>query len=151
MDRQPNPMSPPCAEWRIWKGQEIEGTQGIGEWTLFIRSLEDFPNLAPEDCFIFKEKSGCTRVWFCKEYTLWPMIRAIGEYFDKVCIEVEPKCYDSIPKDLRRKATIYLKVKTPLKDGDFVCVGPAFSDESFEIGTGAKVTPEAYLKDKRIK
>jgi hypothetical protein len=141
---------PPCANWSLWKGPEVEGTNGLGVSTLFIRSLAKF-NVGPEDDLSFlSHKSLCSRVWFCKEFTDWEMIRAISKFFDQVCIEVLPKNFDAVPKDIRESATIYLKVSTPLKNGDFVCVGPAFSDEAFEIGTGAKVNPEKYLGDTQI-
>ena len=142
---------PPCSEWNIWKGPEVEGTKSKGVQTLFIRSLAQFSAISADADFgFFRSKSKCSRVWFCKEFTDWKKVKAIAKHFDEVCIEVEPKCYDSIPASLRKKARIYLKVDTQLKAGDFICVGPAFSDESFEIGTGATVKPDDYAKDTRI-
>lgn len=155
---------PPCAEWRIWKGPEVEGTRSVGVSTLFIRSLQDFSGATPTVDWSFLKKSGCERVWFCKEFyrseptddqgnfIAWGLVRAIGKHFSEICLEVEPKDYCSIPKDIKASATIYLKVlDVELKKGDFICVGPAFADEAFQIGTGAKVTPEVYLNDVRIK
>jgi hypothetical protein len=155
---------PPCSEWKIWKGPEIEGTEGVGIATLFIRSLSDFEGLTPESDFsLFAQKSGCKRVWFCKEFYLseptdtngkfiaWKLIEAIGQHFEEMCLEVEPQSIQCVPKSIRAKARIYVKVNVELKPGDFICVGPAFNDESFKIGTGAKVTPEQYLQDIKIK
>ena len=142
---------PPCREWAIWVGKEVEGTTNVGVTTLFIRSLEGF-HIDPEtsDLSFFRKKTGASRVWFCREFVDWKLLKRIAKEFDEVCIEVEPKCFENIPLALRDKAIIYLKVDTPLKPGDFVCVGPAFHDESFKIGSGSKVKPQDYLQDKRI-
>lgn len=147
------PKLPPCAAWDVWKGPEIEGYVSKGVQTLFIRSLAKFPDIKPTDDLSFlRRNSGCKRVWFCKEFTNWGLLKAIGAHFDEVCIEVEPKCLLSIPERLRRTARIYLKIVLPvaLKTGDHVCVGLPFADESFEIGKGARVAPKDYLRDIKI-
>lgn len=150
----PSPQLPPCSEWHVWVGPEIEGTQDVGVRTLFIRSLEDFPSLRPtDDLSVFRTNSKCPRVWFCKEFTDWPMLRSLARHFESVCIEVEPKAVLGIPADLRRTARIYYKVVLvePPKDGDMVCIGLPFQDEAFEIGKGAKVKPEDYRRDTKVK
>lgn len=158
MDSKPvapvsSPKLPDCSKWHVWKGPEIEGHSSKGVQTLFIRSLEKFPRIAPTDDLSFlRTNSKCSRVWFCKEFKNWAMIKAIGKHFDEVCIEVEPKCLLAIPLKLRETCRIYLKVilPAPLKAGDHVCVGLPFADEAFEIGTGATVKPEDYQKDIKI-
>jgi len=144
---------PPCSSWHIWKGPEIEGYAAKGVSTLFIRSLEKYPRIKPTDDLSFLRKvSKCSRVWFCKEFTNWALIKAIKVHFDEACLEVEPKCLLSIPEKLRKECRIYLKVSlpVPLKEGDHVCTGLPFADEAFEIGKGAKVAPNEYLKDVKI-
>jgi hypothetical protein len=146
-------MKPPCADWKLWTGAEIEGTSELGSKTLFIRSLSDF-NVVDQKQFAeqLAELSGCKRVWFCKEFRDWKFLENIASHFESVCIEALPNNYVNIPKRIRLKYRIYVKVIMPnLKPGDFICVGEPFMDEAFEIGKGATVKPEDYLKDKRIK
>lgn len=150
------PMNqPPCATWEMWKGGEVEGNVSVGVQTLFIRSLDKFPQLTPDSDFsVLRTRSGCSRVWFCKEFLKWKFIDAIAPHFDETCIEVEPQAFTAIPNRLRKLARIYVKVILPdglnLKAGDFICVGPPFNDESFQIGRGNKVKPEQYLNDVKI-
>lgn len=144
---------PDCSKWHVWKGPEVEGHSKKGVQTLFIRSLDKFPRISPSDDLSFLRKnSNCTRVWFCKEFTNWSLLKAIGKHFDEVCIEVEPKCLLAIPQKLRESCRIYLKVVLPvqLKQGDHVCVGLPFADEAFEIGTGASVNPTDYQNDIQV-
>ncbi len=145
-------MNPPCSKWEIWRGEEIEGTASLGESTLFIRKLDASPDDIPEKLIATMTKDGkVRRVWFCKEFTNWPLLRFLAKHFDKVCLEASTRTYDNVPRDIKMEYTIYFKLNFPLKNGDFICVGPAFSDEAFEIGKGAKVNPEQYLKDTKIK
>lgn len=152
----PNPKLelPPCATWDIWCGAEVEGTSGVGEKTLFIRSLRKYPHTSPADDWSFlATKSKCTRVWFCKEFTNWPLMHAIARHFPEgnVCVEFIPQSFSCLPYKVRKKYRLYMKVDVDgLKPGDQVCVGPPFSDETFEIGTGVRVTPTDYLNDVRI-
>lgn len=145
---------PPCADWSLWVGEEIEGSEATGKGikTLFVRSLAAFPSLLlpDSDLSILRTKSNCTRVWFCKEFEQWALMLRIAELFQEACLEVEPKRYSSVPMKVRKKCRVFIKVGIELKPGDVICVGPAFADESFTIGTGNKVTPEQYGNDKRI-
>jgi hypothetical protein len=140
---------PPCAEWSMWLGPEIEGTASRGVQTLFIRSLSAYSGLKITDDLSFLARKA-NRVWFCKEFTNWVLMQAIAKHFQEVCVEVEPKCFENIPLVIRQRARIYLKVAVPLKPGDHICVGPAFEDESFAIGQGIKVDPKDYYADRRI-
>jgi hypothetical protein len=141
-------MRPECANWKIWTGLEIEGSSEIGETTLFIRELV-VTDLEAD--YSFMNRGGSIkRIWFCKEFVDWPFLRVLSKHFAIVCIEATPKTYENIPKDIRSNFRIYLKVKQELKPGDFICVGPGFMDEAFQIGTGKKVTPEMYQNDIRI-
>jgi hypothetical protein len=151
-------MKPDCANWKVWRGKEVEGTQGLGEMTLFIRSLEGFQVTDESDMSFLAERSKCKRVWFCKEFAFWcwgvvkswKILENIAKHFEVVCLEVEPKDLESIPLKFREKFVIYLKVNSVLKKGDFVCVGEPYSDEAFEIGSGKKVNPKDYERDTRI-
>jgi hypothetical protein len=98
-----------------------------------------------------RSRPACRRIWFCKEFTKWAYVREALKYFDVVCVEVG---YDAKlpPADILANTRIYLKVPTAfkLKSGDQVCVGAAYQDEAFEIGTGIKVMPEQYRNDCRL-
>lgn len=151
---QPKPTfeKPPCANWKLWVGEEVEGTTSIGTRTLFIRSLEEFPDLvAGSNLSALRTFSKASRVWFCKEFRNWELLMGIMTHFDEVCVEVLAHQISSLPARIRKRATLYVKLDVDLKAGDFVCVGPAFADEAFKIGTGAKVTPDLYRKDIEIK
>lgn len=142
-------MIPKSKDWKIWKGGEIEGSKDLGVQTLFIRELKVDEKA---DLSFLPAKSKCKRVWFCKEFTDWKLLKRIAALFETVCIEVEPKNLESIPIEFRKKYNIYLKVilNYDLKPGDFVCVGKPYEDEAFAIGSGNKVKPEQYGKDIRI-
>lgn len=142
-------QTPPCADWKVWVGCEVEGSSGLGEKTLFIRQLTVANPLTTD--FSFLTKGGTiSRVWFCKEFTDWRTLRAIRRLFSETCVEVTPKTIENVPKDIRNECRLYLKVNVSLKKGDYVCVGPPFSDESFEMGTGHSVKETDYLKDQKL-
>ena len=138
---------PACADWAIWTGREVEGPVDRGEPTVFIR---EYNVPVSNDHSILTNKGKIRRVWFCKEFTNWPLLQAVALEFDRVCVEVEPKNYGNLPMNIRRTARIYLKVAVPLKDGDIVCVGRPFYDESFAMGCGQKVTKEDYSQDRML-
>jgi hypothetical protein len=148
-------MIPECAKWEIWRGAEIEGVSGLGDETLFIRKFDTTPEsfAAGGQALIDKmtHKGMCRRVWFCKEFTNWGLLRVIARHFKTVCIEATPKTYDNLPRDFKANFTIYLKLNFLLKEGDHVCVGASFQDEAFCVGTGAKVRPEQYANDVKIR
>ena len=149
-----NQNLPPCAFWKIWRGQEIEGKQGVGQETLFIR--EFFPNVKSMDitpAILAKmNRNGHTkRVWFCKEFTDWEMIRELAKGFEVVCLEVNHRTFNTVPWDVRRLCVLYYKVKAKgLKRGDHICAGEPFRDEAFVVGEGVKVTTSEYMKDIKI-
>lgn len=163
-----NNQKPPCATWNIWKGAEIEGTKDIGVSTLFIRKLPlaittKRSEYSTIDLAFMRTRSNTNRLWLCKELMLWAanhngweLIHRVMSYYEKVAIESTPELLLSIPLSVRDKAQIYLKVlpnippHLNLRAGDFVCVGPSFSDEAFAIGTGKKVSPSQYLNDTKI-
>ena len=144
--------NPPCSEWKVWRGKEIEGTTQIGVETLFIRDLPGatVESMTPEFLAKISRNGQTARVWFCKEFSDWPLARAIIKWFKTACLEVNHRTVDCVPKDLKATCVLYYKVPSQLKRGDFICAGPAFNDEAFAIGTGASVKPENYLADIRI-
>lgn len=136
---------PPCSQWSVWIGNEIEGHSDLGEKTLFIRrdfGGSDFDLLDQVD-----------RVWFCKEYKDYNVIKAVRALGKKVCVEVVPGGIENaLPDDIHENATLYLKMNVKgLKNGDHICVGKPFEEESFMIGSGTKVTKDQYLADRKIK
>ncbi len=82
---------------------------------------------------------------------VWQLLREIAKHFRTVCVETTTKAYGNLPRDLLANFTIYLKLDFLMKQGDFVCVGPAYQDEAFRIGTGHKVKPEHYNTDTKIR
>lgn len=93
------------------------------------------------------------RVWFCKEFTDWLVVQDVANFFP-VCLEITQWTWPTIPNAVREsdKITLFLKVAIALRQGDHVCVGPAFHDESFIVGKekGAVVSVQDYLKDRRL-
>ena len=147
MDEKFSTKLPPCSEWGLWLGEEIEGHTERGVTTLFVRQLpEGFPLSYFED----SADLGITRIWFCQEFNDWEMLEAIAPLFKTRCLESTPELLVHLRPAIRELVTVYLKIPVVLRPGDHVCVGPAFADESFEIGTGRRVTPSEYEKDKLI-
>lgn len=133
---------PPCADWHVWVGPEVEGSVDLGKRTLFVRH-----------CRYWKQyvDASIGRVWFCCEFDDWNQVReAIAEFPGSVCLEVNSRTVERIPKDVMKNVRAYYKLDPGLKPGDFVCVGPAFSDEAFQLGSGRTVRPENYLADRRL-
>lgn len=145
-------MIPPCAKWDLWIGGEVEGTADIGVKTLFVRSLpQECATSSPETLRdVLTQRGTIRRVWFCKEFTDWKLMMRVARLFPSVCVEATMETYHTLPGKAREDFSIYLKVPLRLKSSDHICVGPAFCDESFRVGTGAKVHPEAYLSDVKI-
>ena len=137
--------TPECAEWKLWVGYEIEGTKDIGVKTLFVRDASTSE--------IVKQLGSVPRIWFCKEFVTkqnWAILPYLKGR--SICVEmtVELLQRSFLPQEVRDRCVVYLKVPVKLFKGDFICVGDAFKDESFEIGKGAIVTPDQYNKDVKI-
>jgi hypothetical protein len=146
---KPSYDKPPCADWGLWIGAEIEGAADLGERTLFVRFLP-----AGTTGEYLRERTKAERVWFCKEFTDWHRLRKIAEAFDsaKVCIEVMLNRYNSLPSDFRQRFRIYVKIPElhGMKLGDHVCIGLPFQDEAFQIGNGKTVKASEYKSDIKI-
>ena len=153
-----SPPLPPCASWKLWHGAEVEGTIQLGEHTLFVR--EASAEKIREVC-ILAEASGkpYQRIWFCKEYIansspahITIQCAALTEQFKvKLAFEIRIDHLPLFQSVVRRWGTIYVKIpELELQAGDHVCVGPAFADEAFCIGTGIRVTPLDYAKDENL-
>ena len=138
---------PPCSEWNLWLGEEIEGHSELGTITLFVRKIP--PGITLK---FFEDITGqnINRIWFCKEFADWEMLTAIAPMFPSRCLEVTLDTLPTIPVAVRHWVRFYLKIPVELWRDDHVCVGPAFADESFKIGTGNKVIPLDYERDKFI-
>lgn len=150
-------MTPPCATWKVWLGAEVEGRAERGTRTIFIRELPAGLLSDPESKDWTWLLQHGRRIWFCHEFTNWLAIRAIWRQLSpkgltEIALEVLPKNYTAVPADLRAVARLYLKVvlPEPLKAGDHICVGPAFHDEAFQVGTGVTVSPQDYLQDRKV-
>lgn len=137
---------PPCAVWKVWLGPEIEGQTDLGERTLFVRAAT--PARIEELVALYVPQ--VKRVWVCKEFRSWNCIRRLRAAFDKVVMEVDRHNLGMLPPDLFNGCQLYYKLSVNLKQGDYVCVGPAFSDESFVIGRGDQVDPAMYRRDESV-
>lgn len=144
--QQPRSL-PACSKWGVWVGVEIEGSDALGEPTVFIRRLPPALYNKGADLSVLTHNGKYSRVWVCKEFEEWDMVRAFFKVFKKVVLEVSARTYGNLPRDIIQRAQLYYKLPVRLKPGDVVCVGPAFEDESFVVGTGKKVTPDQYGKD----
>lgn len=150
-----NSTPPPCSEWRVWTGPEVEGATDVGVDTLFVRETSNLEEL------LIKHKPR--RVWLCKEYLAACKGDAVREETLAQCIAalhllgglivcVEVTYFSAFYwKKLSKFSNVRFYVKLPglsfLKAGDHVCVGAAFNDEIFPIGTGQRMDASAYLKD----
>ena len=135
---------PPCAGWEIWEGPEVEGVDGLGVKTLFVRRGES------EE--ILRLVAGYARVWFCAQYYDWDVVcEILNRYECEVCVEVTPDTRFMLPDDIFQRAKLYFKTGLSLKLGDHVAIGAPFEEELFRVGDGAKVEAREYLQDKRIK
>ncbi len=140
----------------MWIGREIEGQTDLGVKTLFVRYSP-----AIEIVQVLEERQ-IQRIWFCKEYLRGRSIEQLKSTFEileekfpgiKICIELQLSDYHQFASALRVYGTFYLKMGDNLSllaNGDHVCIGSAFTDESFRIGSGNKVSPDQYLKDEFI-
>lgn len=142
--------NPPCSEWKRWLGREIEGHEDLGVLTLFVRSGDVLHTLDDLEAV----RNHVSRVWLCKEFlhshgkdALIALTRKLTFRGIKTCVEVtahQAKEYEY----LRHYVRFYVKFDLPfLVAGDHLCVGPAFADESFVVGKGAKVIPANYEAD----
>jgi hypothetical protein len=146
----PSVDTPPCSKWLIWTGGEVEGTQDRDVFTLFIRGFSE--DVTAYSVSIAAKAAGVERIWFCKEFRNWDVVREFCYRFKTVCIELE--LGQALPPgdmlyfpNLR----IYYKVPSPgLRPGDQLCFGRPFHDEAFEIGKGISVTPDNYKEDVRL-
>jgi hypothetical protein len=149
---------PLCANWGIWIGQEVEGENSRGLWTLFIRKnltqrdLDGFFRQYAEHCF--KHGQKITRIWFTKEFVTWQVFRYAKDIANQVALEIEiieyfpnNKIGRKLPFNLFYGVELYVKVPIKLKRGDHICVGYDFEDEAFRIGDGRKVSPANYRDD----
>jgi len=130
---------PPCSDWEIWYGKEIEGHNNLNQLTLFVRSGN-----------FHKYTKGFERIWFCKEYKNYKIIESYLRTHT-VAVEVTLNTYPLLSNYIKKYAQIYLKIDIDLKDGDQLCVGKAFEDEAFLIGSGNSVTPDQYYEDKELR
>jgi hypothetical protein len=147
--------NPACANWKIWVGREVEGSDDLGVVTVFVRE-----NPTPEGYNLDQRWNVLSdrirhlrirRFWFCKEFRDWEVIQRACCFPVKVCLEAVPG--ETIPDDVRPFLTVYWKVpNVPLVPGDFICVGPPFLDEAFKlsVGEGRRVNPDMYRNDQRI-
>jgi len=164
---------PPCSDWGIWEGSEIEGLTQIGVKTLFVRRLPTGLLLSVLVGKLQIKGMKYDRIWFCKEFVP-PHITNYNSWLSglellfsynprlKVAIEVDSIEVAAIASRLRRdleesiyycqdnKVSLYYKIGAWVDldaPGDHVCVGQAFNDRAFVVKDGVKVTPDLYLSD----
>jgi len=131
--------------WDVWEGPEIEGSFDREEMTLFVRNNFD-PMRMVDDLELLRKYS---RVWFCAEFIDKEVINWVAENEDvKVCYELG---HLFRREEISKKVRVYGKVNLGLIEGDQICVGKPYQDESFVIGEGVKVSVADYERDVRIK
>jgi len=148
---------PPCADWALWTGPEVEGRTDLGIETLFVRSVDCLQGVI--------DKYKPARVWLCKEYlahikanpgmedALKLTLTELEKKGTHVCLELT--YYSSFYwKSYRKFSNVHFYVKMPsldfLRADDYVCVGKAFHDELFAIGTVPRLSPALYMKDVQL-
>jgi hypothetical protein len=143
-------VKPPCADWQVWMGPEVEGESKLGHKTLFIRALPEPKLQTLYD--IVKKYPDVRRAWFCSVFKHYKIIWDALNLFEEVCLEVMVPSKEQPPGPLLMRARVYYKFCLPLflKKGDHVCFGVPYADESFEIGKGRRVSPEKYMSDWKI-
>lgn len=141
---------PPCANWNIWLGPEVEGqdNEALGKKTLFVRQGDPYPYVTKTGS---RFNPSIVRIWFCKEFKDMVVVQDLANFFP-VTLEVSLSTWYLLKKSVmeNERITLFFKLPISLRQGDHICVGPAFSDESFKIGTGSKVSVQDYLKDRRL-
>ena len=130
---------PPCADWGLWHGPEVEGEIARGVQTLFVRRGDEMT--------IRYVAAGFERVWFCHEYDDWEVVRFLVDEGKSVCLETNFETWPFVPDDIKKRARIYFKTGLVLKTGDHLAVGEAFSEEQFCVGTGVVSSTNDYLED----
>jgi hypothetical protein len=140
-----NQNKPPCAEWSIWEGPEVEGESNapdLGARTLFVRR-------ATADVLL-PLFALYNRVWFCVEFEDWDVVYVALNKGLKVCVEVDACTWPDMPDNIKQQAKIYYKVRAELKEGDVVSAGASFSEEHWAVGSGARNVVQDYTKDRCI-
>lgn len=143
--------TPASANWKVWKGVEIEGQLDLGVPTLFVRSHFN-PLASPADMHILGEFN---RVWFCKEFRNWDTIEFVALTPRRVCVEVMYHDFDDLPAVVRDRCVIYLVLPRDLKSIDHVKIGTPYEEVILMTGglvrPGWKVETAKYHGDEVIK
>lgn len=140
---------PPCANWNLWIGPEIEGYSQLGVLTLFVRnaSYDDIEyHSRTVDRIWFDTKFDDISVEFIKKIKTLNKKIIFDLTLDKYYTLVQQNRFDILDEQL------YLRINNiSLKTGDHIKLGSEFHEEAFEIGTGKKSYPELYYNDIFIK
>lgn len=152
-------------------GREVEGSEDRGHITLFIRAAETKPAIEqglPLAIYKYPELCPVKRVWFCHEFFFgrspesiqFEMEEALRR-FERVCVTFyighgawdAPTVFHSLGKEYPDRFRTYWRIpwqlREPMNAGDFICVGPPFSEETFQVGVnlGTTVKPQDYKDD----
>lgn len=164
---------PPCAEFKVWVGLEIEGSTGLGSPTVFVRSMDGYPEslvINPvelsdyldehaqrfyHDHVIHLRKGLVPRIWFCKEFRDWGFIESCVESYETVCIEFTAEEYirgaEPPTAYLRERTRPYIKLGKPssyfVRRGSHFFFGERFSEESCMLKGKEDVAPKNYEAD----
>lgn len=164
LSQKQSPGKPPCSAWGLWYGKEIEGTDALGVYTLFVRAPYSLASiLACKEVTEAAHSLGLKefpRIWLCKDYIGWATLSSedsrIAAYQAalrgiKVLLEVTPDNF-AHAQHWRQFATFYMKgfPLPELRQGDHICLGSAYSDTAFVIGNAVTVNPAQYLADTEI-
>lgn len=143
------PENPPCANWKIWTGPEVEGHTDLGKKTLFVREGLHFP--------LYMDAT-ISRVWFCKEILdlLFAgeglaLLTSLKRVRPEVAFAFEIPLVDiDMYLPLRKFGKFYVKFDLGgyISPGDTLCFGQPYMDRFVLVEhTTTKVNHEDYSKD----
>lgn len=141
---------PPCSQWNIWEGEEIEGFTDLNVTTLFIRNATRSE--------IKKYSKSHNRIWLTNEYQKLSKknIEFLLSLQKHICIDLTLEKYLKLKKkertDILDNFQVYVRINDlKLKSRDHIKIGDLFYEESFLVGSGKTVDTNLYHNDKFIK
>lgn len=141
---------PPCSQWNIWEGEEIEGFTDLNAPTLFIRNATRSE--------IKKYSKSHNRIWLTNEYQKLSKknIEFLLSLQKHICIDLTLEKYLKLKRqdraDILDNFQVYVRINDlKLKSRDHIKIGDLFYEESFLVGSGKTVDTNLYHNDKFIK
>jgi hypothetical protein len=149
--------NPPCSQWNVWIGDEVEGTISLGVKTIFVRDLKHSSLEKLKQQF-----PGINRIWFCDEFRDWVEVEKALNLYESVCVtfEVSKMSYldfCKIPKTILKRVKVYWRSTFPVwvidfavNNGSQICLGEPYELLTFSAPYGRRVYGEDYGKDVKV-